>query len=155
MHCYNLTWNPCISYCLRVPFIFIVNFKKGSQDPQFGCENIIQFRQSNTHKRKFGYLRTKLSLSYIFEKFLSNMSENECRECARLYLLFFVQRNSCFNKADNKEHKQDEDKDRQRLGMLSQPGVTCRLKGYGPPNIRDGTAAFSHVRIGISWISHA
>lgn len=46
MHCCNFTWYPYISYCLRVPFIFIVKFKKGSQDPSFVCKNIIQFRQS-------------------------------------------------------------------------------------------------------------
>lgn len=58
------------------------------------------------------------------------------------------------NKADNEEHKQDEDKDRQvRDAIIARSNVPA--EGMWPPNIRDGTAAFSHMRIGITWISHA
>lgn len=45
---------------------------------------------------------------------------------------FFVQLNSCFNKADNEEHKQDEDKDRQvRDAIIARSNVPA--EGMWPP----------------------
>lgn len=86
----------------------------------------------NTNKIKCNYLRSKLSLSYIFEMFPRNMCENECRGCARFCLLFFVQPNSCFDKADNEEHKQDEDKDRQvRDAIIARSNAPA--EGMWPP----------------------